>query len=1372
MIKEEFSNLSIEDKITYDDIFSNEELMAKLTPEVQNKIIFNNLDYLKKQSYTQQKQIFKNLHDEKTFNYLYNYLNIKEQLLFLEHDEILEFMTFLKNKKDFLDMYQDKDIFLRLMRKKTDKKYGLSFYHYFVMKDLPLENQIYILKDLKDQEEYQEQYKNFFLSALDEAKITVLDKIPSDFKSQILYYRLTKDSQAKILFMNKVMTRYISAQAFYDLISLYPDDLTKEELKIIINNVGLCETMSDQIIAKILANETMFEIFKTKVLNTDVIEGYILPKLLSLFKSYEDKREIISKLSKTDLLYKANIGEVKEYLKDKLQEDSTFLKDILNIDNLYSNIDIEEFLPYLSAEAFIKLAPLKDGKPIYLDKIISLIKEKPSLIKYLNDKYALAWTQILSGYSPIYEVLPQSCFSYVYENLKDEKKKQFLLKEFGQRSYKKEMSFKEVERFYEVLENNKQKLFISQVNPKYLLNCYSLSRTEEIKDILVKLIKQNEKAIFWDNNDYYDSFFKLSNPDVIRVLEKVSPNTIVKLYERKSSKLLEDLLLNNFQKNSYYFNSAEYLDEFVYSLSFASQKIVKNKLQEMLESFSKQNPEVYELIKNSDSYNLFKFIERYNNGFFNNELRKEVFFKMVQKYPCIIKTLNYDLLSEEFLSLKREVLVKIAKYPDIQKRIFDLKKKKPHLFELFLSLIKNNSNDEITLFEDKLLFLLNFFEKNNLSLNHELNDKELDNLLRYIIVSQKVFPFSRERINLDKINPLNYEEDLISICDEEYQKCHTIKNLKNIIFQKYFDMAYEDAKCFLYTYVNNIEKLSLSKKVTEFIYNIKLIMNIKDLSSLKKIDENFEKRYSINDVLWIINELKKAYTKEINAGFTKENHEKKKILINGEEVEVLGAGLEFSFLVHSTNAYSSMMMIDDNYYKSWNNGENLKKHGICTTLVSDSCLGFPPLKDEKYGVIFGFNHVNENGISNMAPYDLNSVNNNYLLEARIIPKFMTGEDTTSFTRHTHSEVVIERTNLDESAQVNVQPDFVIITSEMSENQKQNALLASRQMNNGKGISIVYIDIAQIIQDKKTKIYNMLREFTQSKDLDLFKETLSLYESIRCTLFTIENYDFIKTEEIDNIIQNYINYASSLENDEKRANLLSLEKILNEEKRKFTLVNDKGLRYKELDINYLGHIGSIYENIKPVFFHDDEDRLNAYLKEDFKTKGLNAHDETHLLRVTMLSQKICELLKLDETNTMIVLKAAQNHDKARTNDGKNKGHGEKGAQRYKQISPYDERITNMICAIIAYHEKEDDEQTLEDIFSTYQIRYEDRETLKLLCAIVKDADALDRVRFTNPVATLNPEKLRLFESKLLINYARDLLSKGREMREENSLKIRN
>ena len=56
---------------------------------------------------------------------------------------------------------------------------------------------------------------------------------------------------------------------------------------------------------------------------------------------------------------------------------------------------------------------------------------------------------------------------------------------------------------------------------------------------------------------------------------------------------------------------------------------------------------------------------------------------------------------------------------------------------------------------------------------------------------------------------------------------------------------------------------------------------------------------------------------------------------------------------------------------------------------------------------------------------------------------------------------------------------------------------------------------------------------------------------------------------------------------------------------------------------------------------------------------------------------------------------------------------------------------LIASIKFYKKPEVDDLTKEAIFDKYNIPMVDMEALELLCSIVKDADALDRVRFTNP-----------------------------------------
>ena len=183
--------------------------------------------------------------------------------------------------------------------------------------------------------------------------------------------------------------------------------------------------------------------------------------------------------------------------------------------------------------------------------------------------------------------------------------------------------------------------------------------------------------------------------------------------------------MQNFAVDPYLLCNAQYIDEFVYSLSYSGQETVNNKLQELLNDLKNRDLETYELIKESDSYSLFAFLQRYHKGYFNDSLRYNVFYKILRKYPLITKTINYDILSEEFLNLNSDFLEKIVKYPDLQKRIIDIKTKKSQSYSIFLTLFQKIAQNEARIFEEQLLFILSYFEKNDVIYDYELLEKEI-----------------------------------------------------------------------------------------------------------------------------------------------------------------------------------------------------------------------------------------------------------------------------------------------------------------------------------------------------------------------------------------------------------------------------------------------------------------------------------------------------------------------------------------------------------------------------------------------------------------------------------------------------------------------
>ncbi len=1354
--------------------FANVFGLEKLDAVVQNKIIFDNLAHIKSLSEIQQRGLLEDVKDQETYRYLFQYLRVAETLELLSPNNILGFIRGVKDDDIFLKIYNNPNIFNRLMQKtKLDPRIETFWYPNFGR--IPIRFQEHILKDLRDREEYKEQYQELFKNSAEEARSSVLDVIPEDFVGQIDYFILTHDTKAKDSFMAGVKNNSIMSETFLKLLSLYPQYLSIDDMAIIIARTSLYNICNLQDNVNILQNDISLKMLvREKIMKSSEVPYYILETLF-IFCNPEDKTEIMDKITKNNLLSYSDIPDVMAYINSKLAEDENYLKDAIDMTrSQYARARIPSSVvgvlcPYLSDEAFVNYAPNE-----MIDTVILKVEQNPNLMPYVSNAITCKWLDRLDTDSPIMHHLPAAgLISSFLAYKRNPEKRRAILDELYDRSSKGPLVQDEaidLSNIYGSIDVSEKEEFIIKIDPRFLLGCYAEEKNKDFKELIAKTIieKQQRAFDFEYHTDFY-KFLSLPEENLARILYNVMPSIIFELYLYSPSKFLESIVLRNFAKNPYSLNRAEDIDELVYSLSASARDNVENKMTRLLNDIKSKDPNLYNLLSKNDSYSVLKFIERYNMGFFDNEVIYRAFVILLEKYPFITMTINYDILSPELINLNSHFLDKIVKYPDVQARIINIKNNKAKSYPVFLELLNHVSNDEDRIFDDKMLILLDYFETNEVYYDHSLSSEELENLLRYILLSSKVFKFSKDSLSVEDVDPLQYSEQISEICDNDMQKANSEFDIKNAIFKKYFDITYEDAKVFLYTYDNDLDSLDLEEDVKVFVDNIRRIASLKNIRLLNRIYQTYSPRYSINDMFIIINELQKAYAKKINESLTKRADASMQISIGDEMVSVVDADLDFKVLTHSTNAYSSMPMVDDDYYKSWNVGKNLTNHGICTALVTDTCLGLPPLRDEKYGVIFGFNHLAMGSISNMGPYDLFSVNNGYRLETNRVSKFMSPDSVESNTRHTHNEIVLERTNLEDNSTINIQPDYVIITSEMSENQKTNSLTAARQMNKGKGIPILYIDIAKIVANKKDTIISLLNEFTASKNIATFSQALSLYESVKCTLFNIKDYEFISTEFIDDFITKYIEYVDTLPEKDKLSRLQELENALNKEKAKFDLVVDSGNRHKTFDIDYNAHIENIYSKMAIVNLDNDTDRLNEYMKAiNVGTNGLSAHDETHMVRVTILAQKIGEILGLDEKNMMMVIEAAKSHDKGRVNDGRNVGHGKMGAMMYKASSSLDEKTTNMICAIIEYHEPTDDDVTKEAIFDKYNIPLEDRETLELLCAIIKDADALDRVRFTNPMAMLDPKKLRLNESKLLIKYANDLLSKTKELSEEDKL----
>lgn len=143
-----------------------------------------------------------------------------------------------------------------------------------------------------------------------------------------------------------------------------------------------------------------------------------------------------------------------------------------------------------------------------------------------------------------------------------------------------------------------------------------------------------------------------------------------------------------------------------------------------------------------------------------------------------------------------------------------------------------------------------------------------------------------------------------------------------------------------------------------------------------------------------------------------------------------------------------------------------------------------------------------------------------------------------------------------------------------------------------------------------------------------------------------------------------------------------------------------------------------------------------------------HNIDHVERVLFYSMYMGEELGLTPQQMNLLIEAAKYHDSGRINLQTDTNHAENSAIKALEDlnGKYDSKNLNSIAAIIEYHESGDNINDINRIFGKYNIGPEEVNDVYKIATILKDADALDRVRFPNSLKT---EYLRNELSKRLV-----------------------
>jgi hypothetical protein len=117
---------------------------------------------------------------------------------------------------------------------------------------------------------------------------------------------------------------------------------------------------------------------------------------------------------------------------------------------------------------------------------------------------------------------------------------------------------------------------------------------------------------------------------------------------------------------------------------------------------------------------------------------------------------------------------------------------------------------------------------------------------------------------------------------------------------------------------------------------------------------------------------------------------------------------------------------------------------------------------------------------------------------------------------------------------------------------------------------------------------------------------------------------------------------------------------------------------------------------------------------------------------------------------ILAKAAIYHDIGRTHDGADELHGKRSAEYYRAHDPEPSRAVELLCEYHCLPDKTGYYDFCKEVYDDPQFRCK-KTTMIAMYQVLKDADALDRVRFGLHDLDLN--QLRLEQSKELGAVAR-------------------